>query len=84
MTVGNQTEGSADAVRQLIASIASAADASSTRNTVADTAVIGAEVVGRIIGEVSKADTHGRIGVVGSGVAGAHTSVIVEDEVGVA
>ena len=68
----------------MIASIAVAACASSTRNAVADTAIISAEVIGSIIGEVAKADTHGRAGVVGGSIAGAHASVVAEDEVGVA
>lgn len=84
LAVGDQTEGIADVVGQLIASIAVAAGASSTRDTVADTAIISTEVVGGIIGEVSSADTRRRVGIVGSSVAGTHTGVVAEDEVSVA
>lgn len=84
MAVGDQAEGIANVVGKLIASIAVAAGASSTRDAVADTAVIRAEVVAGIIGEVTSADTHRRVGGVGSSVAGTHAGVVVKDEVCVA
>lgn len=68
----------------MVARIAVAAGSSSTRDAVADAAVIGAEAVGSIIGEVSSANTSGRVGGVRSSVAGTHTGVVAEDEVGVA
>ena len=68
----------------MIARIAVAAGSSSTRDAVADAAVISTEVIGSIIGEVSSADTSGRVGGVRSSVAGAHTGVIAENKVGVA
>lgn len=68
----------------MIARIAVAAGSSSTRDAVADAAVISTEVISSIIGEVSSADTSGRVGGVRSSVAWTHTGVVAEDEVGVA